>query len=697
MKQVVQNLGAGGAQTSDVPPPSLKPECVLIKTRRSLVSAGTERMLSEFGESSWLERARKHPDKVKQVLDKARTDGVRETARAVKGKLDQPMPAGYSSAGTVLEVGHGVTGFSPGDRVASNGRHAEVQNVPAALCAKIPEQVSDDEAAFTVLGAIALQGIRLAQPTLGERFVVTGLGLVGLLTVQILRANGCKVLGVDPQESRRRIAESFGATTVDPNHGDLLASAGAFSYGRGVDGVLLTLSADSDKPVHQAAQMCRKRGRIVLVGVTGLHLRRDDFYEKELTFQVSCSYGPGRYDAEYEEKGHDYPIGFVRWTEQRNFEAVLEMMADGRLDVKPLISHRFALDDAAKAYELLTSGKPSLGILLEYDGSGGPGPATVQLQHHKVAPSGSRVSFIGAGNYGSRMLMPAFAKAGATLASVATRSGVSAVHHGKKNGFERATADVEAAIEDANAVVIATRHDSHANLVIRSLEAGRHVFVEKPLALTHEEIDNIQDVASKHPDRLLMVGFNRRFAPLIQELKSHLDNQPKAMVMTVNAGEIPKDHWTQDPHVGGGRIIGEACHFIDLMRFLADSPIAGQQAVSLGDPSGRHDDSATITLTFKDGSIGTIHYLTNGSKRIPKERLEVFSAGRVARLDNFRELVLDGWGRRATKRRRQDKGQQHCVRTFVDAVRQGGPSPIPPEEILEVSRATIEIADSLRG
>ncbi|OYY07571.1 MAG: dehydrogenase, partial [Rhizobiales bacterium 35-68-8] len=593
MRQILQSLKSGETQVAQVPCPAVGRGQVLIRTARTLVSSGTERMLVDFGRAGFIGKARQQPDKVRQVLDKMRTDGLAPTLEAVFNKLDQPLPLGYCNVGQVLEAGAGVTDFAPGDRVVSNGKHAEAVAVPANLCARVPEGVSDEHAAFTVLGAIALQGIRLVQPTLGEAVVVTGLGLIGLMTVQLLRAHGCRVLGLDFDPAKLRLAERFGAETVDLAAGqDPVAAATRFSRGRGVDAVILTATTKSSEPVHQAALMCRKRGRIVLVGVTGLELSRADFYEKELTFQVSCSYGPGRYDPAYEEKGQDYPVGFVRWTEQRNFEAVLDMMADGRLDVAPLISHRFALEDATSAYDLVTGDAPSLGIVLEYPAAAMETDAalrarTVSLVPAAAAPAVSApdgaapaIGFIGSGNYATAVLIPAFKAAGARLVSVASSGGVSSVHAGRKFGFERATTDVDGLLADpaVNTVVIATRHDSHAGLVRRALAAGKAVFVEKPLALTHDdlfEIETAHQVASVTGAPRLMVGFNRRFAPHVVKMKQLLAGSPapKAFIMTVNAGAIPPDHWTQDREAGGGRIIGEACHFIDLLRFLAGAPI----------------------------------------------------------------------------------------------------------------------------
>ena len=714
MKQILQSLKTGVTETAEVPCPAVQRGQILIRSSVTLVSAGTERMLVEFGKAGWIDKARQQPDKVRMVLDKIKTDGLMPTVEAVFNKLDQPLPLGYCNVGAVLDIGSGVTGFAIGERVVSNGKHAEAVCVPVNLCAKVPESVADEDAAFTVLGAIALQGIRLVNPTLGETVVVTGLGLIGLMTVQLLRAQGCRVLGLDFDPLKLALARQFGAETVDLGVGqDPLAAALVLSRGRGVDAVLITASTKSNEPVHQAAQMCRKRGRIVLVGVTGLELSRADFFEKELSFQVSCSYGPGRYDPNYEEKGQDYPVGFVRWTEQRNLEAVLDMMADGRIDVKPLISHRFEIDEAVQAYELVGGSAPSLGILLSYPSVSEKPDAILRNQTVNLGPARPSVGkatlgFIGSGNYATAVLIPAFKAAGVRLKTVASAGGVSAAHAGRKFGFEKTTTATEEVFADPeiNAVVVATRHDSHALQVCHALEAGKPVFVEKPLALTLDELSQVEVAyasaltAGQMP--LVMVGFNRRFAPQAVKVKSLLTalDAPKALVMMVNAGAIPSTHWTQDRAVGGGRIVGEACHFIDLLRYLAGSPIVDAKVASLGNAKGLTGlgDTVTMTLRFADGSMGTVHYLANGHKSFPKERLEVFCSGRILQLDNFRKLKGFGWpGFAKMNLWRQDKGQKDCAAAFVRAVESGGEAPIAFDELVEVSRVTIQIAEALSG
>lgn len=711
MKQILQSLKNGETELAEIPCPRVGPGQVLIQTRASLISAGTERMLVDFGKASMLDKARQQPEKVKMVLDKISTDGLFATLDAVQSKLGQPLPLGYCNAGVVVSVGPGVTEFVVGDRVASNGNHAEMVRVPKNLCAKIPDGVTNEAAAFTVLCAIALQGIRLVKPELGERVVVIGLGLIGLVTVQLLRAHGCQVMGIDFDENKLALARKFGAVTVNPTSGDDSVSAAmAFSSNHGVDAVLITAATKSNEPVSNAAQMSRKRGRIILVGVTGLELNRYDFFEKELTFQVSCSYGPGRYDNQYENGGVDYPFGFVRWTEQRNFEAVLVMLAGGQLDVSSLISHRFSFDDAIRAYGALTEERSVLGIVLKYgDRSEELSQGTVFLGESRTySASEPVVGVLGAGNYASRVLIPAFQKAGARLGAIVTSGGVCGAHFGKKMGFSIVSTDDAQIFADPaiNTVVIATRHDSHASFVVKAIAAGKHVFVEKPLALRMDEIERIQLAWNQKAydgevAPVLMVGFNRRFSPLVIKMKSLLKpvRAPKAFIYTCNAGAIPPDHWTQNMEAGGGRLVGEACHFVDLLRYLADSPITNFQIMAMGrSPSlSVVDDKAIISLQFKDGSIGSIHYLANGGKRFPKERLEVFAADAVLQLDNYRVLRGYGWPGFSKKSLWvQDKGQDACVYAFLDAIRTGTTAPIPLEQIWEVSRISIEIADAAR-
>ncbi len=696
MKQVLQNLRSGLTTVEDVPAPIATPGSVLIATRRTLISAGTERMLVEFGKASLLAKARSQPEKVKQVLDKIKTDGLLPTLDVVFRRLDEPMPLGYCNAGTVLDVGRGVTEFIPGDRVISNGAHAEIVAVPKNLCAKIPDGVTDDQAAFTVLSSVALQGIRLAAPTLGERVVVYGLGLIGLVTVQLLRACGCEVLGIDINEQRLKLAEAFGAEVCNVAAGaDPTTVAMGWTAGRGVDAVLITASAKTDEIVRQAAQMCRKRGRIVLVGVVGLNLQRADFYEKELTFQVSCSYGPGRYDDAYEQAGRDYPIGFVRWTEQRNFEAVLDAMAAGRLAVDDLITHRFKHSDAPAAYDTLGEDRSALGVVLEYPVEVERKTAIRIAEPSAAEPAAGAavLGVIGAGNFSKMTMMPALAKTPARVAYVADLNAAAATHLAKTFNAEQAITDYKQILDDSNvdAVLIAVGHSLHARFVCETLAAGKHAFVEKPLGMNVEDIRRILEAVAADDGKHVTVGFNRRFSPHTVKMKQLLASrgEPLAMTMTVNAGFIPPDHWVQDPVRGGGRIIGEACHFIDLMAHLAGSPVVTVSATRMGGGVAVRDDKMSISLGFADGSVGTVNYFANGSKSYPKELLEVFSDGRVLRLENFRRIVGHGFkGFGKFKTGRQNKGHAAEFAAYVERIVAGGEPLISLTELVNVTLAS---------
>ena len=703
MKQLLQSLRDGSTQIAEVPAPKVSNGQNLIRTSTSLVSAGTERMLVSFGKGNFIQKARSQPDKVKMVLEKAKTDGFVATIDAVRSKLDQPIPLGYCNVGTIIDAQ--AEGFAIGDRVVSNGYHAEIVAAPKHLCARVPDNVTDEQAAFTVLGSIGLQGIRLAAPNLGETFVVMGLGLIGLLTVQILRAHGCQVIGIDLEDEKLALAKEYGAQVLSARNGyDNVTNVDNLTGGIGADGVIITAATKSNDPISISAQMCRKRARIILVGVVGLDINRADFYEKELTFQVSCSYGAGRYDTEYEDKGRDYPIGYVRWTEQRNFQAILELMSLKLLNVEKLISHRFDFEQSVEAMDVLANQSSSLGILLNFQNK-----HEVKNLNHKVEISenkqftsklgGNVVSFLGAGNYASRVLIPAFKKAGVQLNTIVSNGGVSSNYHGRKNGFKYASSDEDDAYEDpsVDVIVIATRHDLHAGQVIKAIRARKNVYCEKPLCLTINELDAIKSEIQNVDNVRLMVGFNRRFAPLSATIKSLIlrDQSPKTFLYTINAGKIPNEHWIQDPFVGGRRIIGEVCHFIDYLRFLAGHQIieADADCIGLASQQTLEDDNVSIRLKFADGSLGVINYISNGHKDIPKEFLEIWCNGKVIKLDNFLRLKAYGWNGVKTKRLlKQNKGQHSAPQSFLNSIKEGYASPIPSEEIFEVTEVSINLA-----
>lgn len=705
MKQIIQSFKTGETIMEEVPRPVVRRGHVLIQTHRSLVSLGTERMLVEFGRSNLIQKARQQPDKVKQVLDKIKTDGLMPTVEAVFNRLGEPLPLGYCNAGQVLEVGEGVTDFKPGDRVASNGAHAEIVCVPRNLVTHIPANVSYEEAAFTVIGSIGLQGIRLANPTLGETIVVSGLGLIGLIVSELLLANGCHVIGFDYDAQKVKLAQEKGVQAFNLAEGtDPVKTTMALTNGVGADAVIITASTKDSKLISQAAQMSRKRGRIVLVGVIGLDISRADFYEKELTFQVSCSYGPGRYDDDYEKRGADYPLPFVRWTENRNFQTVLQAISKGRLDVKRLITEEVDLTDYQRIYGNIGESR-SIASIIRYPGN--PDLATSVRLHaeNSISRNGKTyavgnggIAIVGAGNFTKMTLLPALTKLNADIRHIVSASGVSGTHLAQKHRIAHSTTRYEDVLADPNvqAVVITTQHNLHASQTIQALRAGKHVFVEKPLVLTDEELQN--SILEKAKTSLsVMVGFNRRFAPLMQKAKTLLGSvsEPINVVITVNAGFIAANHWTQNPAIGGGRIIGEACHFIDLVQFLARSPITDVTASAMGTHPAQNTDNVAITLKCHNGSLGMVNYFANGHKSYSKERIEIYSQGRTLVLDNFRKLEGYGFKGFSSASGRQDKGHQAQFDHYLHFLKAGGQPPIGFEEIVNSTQATFAAVRSL--
>lgn len=701
MKQLIQNLKSGETILETIPAPTVQPGCLLIQTTRSLVSLGTERMLVEFGNASLLQKARQQPDKVKMVLDKIRSDGLLPTLEAVFNKLGQPLPLGYCNVGHVIEVGRGVTEFQVGDRVASNGPHAEVVCVAQNLCAKIPDAVSDDAAVFTVIGSIGLQGIRLLQPTFGEIVVVVGLGLIGLISAQILRANGCQVIGFDFDQQKVDTANRLGIVAVNPAGGtDQIKFVEEQTKGVGADAVLITASAKTNDIISQAARMSRKRGRIVLVGVIGLDISRADFYEKELTFQVSCSYGPGRYDDDYEQKGQDYPVGYVRWTEKRNFEAVLAAIAAGQLDVEALITERVPLVDYDTIYSHIGRSS-SIASLLVYESNVDVRPV-IRITDRTFQKGKGVVGVIGAGNFTSATVLPALKPLDVKLKYIVSAGGLSARTLAVRAGFAVAATDYREILNDdeVDLVMITTRHNQHAQMVIESLRAGKNVFVEKPLCLNGQELSEIEQAYLSLPSDAkaptLTVGFNRRFAPFTQRMKSLLGRGAINVVATMNAGHIPASSWVHDLSVGGGRIVGEACHFIDLCSFLAGSPVTAVCMSALGATPDETTDNASILLRYENGSNAVINYFANGSKAYAKERIEVYSQGRTLILDNWRTLTGFGFKGFSCQKSKQDKGHADQFRLLVEKLRSGENALIPFEEIVNCTRASFAAITSLR-
>jgi polar amino acid transport system substrate-binding protein len=720
MKQLLQNLRTGEAAVADVPVPVVQPGRVLVRTAASLISAGTERALAELGHKGLLGKARERPELIGKVWEKVKTDGLAQALEGVRDKLDQSHAVGYSAAGIVIEVASDVTDFRAGDRVACAGTdyasHAEVISVPRNLCVRLPDALSFEEGAFGTVGAIALQGVRLAEPTLGESVVVIGLGLVGQLTVQLLKANGCRVFGVDIDETRIQLAGAAGADGGSVP-ADARAQVMAWSRGRGADACIIAAATPSNDPIELAGEISRLKGRVVAVGLVGMNVPRNVYYQRELVLKVSLSYGPGRHDPDYEERGHDYPLAYVRWTEGRNIEAFLDLVAAGRVEVKPLVTHRFSIDEAPRAYQLISGGlrENYLAVVLNYDterevnrridnqAAARNAAKTTSSVRATTAPGRVGVGLIGAGGYAQKMLLPNFKAAGVEFCSIASASGVSARDVGTKYGFARFLSDAESVIADeaANLIVIATRHGSHAELARRALEHGKHVFVEKPLALNDAELDSVLEATANSAGQLL-VGFNRRFSPLAVRAQEVFAGRqsPLSIVYRVNAGRIPRDHWTQDPREGGGRIVGEVCHFIDLMQFLtgAEPTRVFAQATGRGGVTDViSEDSVFITLQFADGSNGAIAYLAEGDKSLPKEHIEIFGEGKTFVVDDFRSARIFAGGREKKETLRgQDKGQAEQARVACAVVAEGKPAPITLRELEATTRATFRIRDSLR-
>ena len=699
MKQIIQDLKKGDTILAEVPAPIVKSGQVLIQTSCSLVSLGTERMLVEFGKSNLLQKAMQQPDKVKDVINKVKTDGLQPTINAVFNKLGQPLPLGYCNVGKVIAVGKGVDDFAVGDRVASNGPHAEYVCVPKNLVAKIPDNVTDEEASFTVIGAIGLQGIRLLNPTFGETVVVVGLGLIGLITAQLLKANGCHVIGFDFDPLKVAIAQNLGINAINPGEGiDQVSYVNEQTNSIGADAVIITASNKSNDIITQSAKMSRKRGRIILVGVVGLDISRADFYEKELTFQVSCSYGPGRYDENYEQKGHDYPLAFVRWTEKRNFETILQSISLKSIDVESLITERVMLEDFQQIYSGMSDSK-SIASIITYPEKSIEPKRSVEIVANNFNGGEGVIGIIGAGNFTSAMILPCLKKTTAKLKFISSSGGLTGTVLARKHNISNSTTDNSLIFkdQDVDLVMITTRHNSHASLAIEALNCGKNVFVEKPLALNQEELDQVVEAYQKS-GKTITVGFNRRFAPLAIKMKKALGTvaTPMNIIATMNAGFIPSSVWVHDMEVGGGRIIGEACHFIDLITYLSGSKVKSVCMSAMGTQPEENTDNASILLKYENGTNAVINYFANGSKAYSKERIEVYHQERTLVMDNWRKLKGFGFKNFSSATSSQDKGHQNQFNELIKSIKKGGEPIIPIDELINTTKTSFAAIESLK-
>lgn len=711
MKQLLQNMKTGATRVAEVPIPKPSQGTALVRTAASLVSVGTERMLVEFARQGLVGKAQSRPDLVRQVLNKARREGLLTTLDAAMNKLDQPLALGYSSAGTIIQTGPGLHGFRVGDRVACGGGghavHAEFAAVPHNLLAPIPDLVDFEAAAFSTVGAVALQGFRLSEVQIGSRVVVIGLGLLGLLSVGIAVAGGCQVFGVDLDPSRVELAKSMGAHGA-ARRGDAAAALGAFTKGAGADAVLICADTDSSDPIDLAGEVARDKGRVIVVGAVGMEFPRKPYYEKELEVIVSRSYGPGRYDLDYEEKGQDYPIGYVRWTENRNMQAFLDLLANKKLDIFPLITHRIPIEEGPKAYDLITSKEPYLGVLLTY----GEAPPSEENRVFNPQAPAVRVKpgeilalgVLGAGNYARSTFLPVVNKAGGIApVGIVSASGASAQHAAQQYGFGFAASDPEALIKDPaiNIIAILTRHNLHTPQILQAFAAGKHIYCEKPLAITRNQLDQVTAALQEENQPMLMLGFNRRFAPLALELKAFIDRRQEPLFAhyRVNANILPPDHWLIDPEVGGGRIIGEGCHFIDFLTFLVGENPVEVSTQGLPDQGVYHEDNVVMTFRFPDGSLGVVSYLANGDKSHPKEYLEVFCGGRIGVLHDWRKLELVQNGHRKVKRHqlKPDKGHKNAWKAFLESLQGEKTPPIPYQQLIGVAQASFAAVDALHS
>jgi len=716
MKQIKQSYKKGDLSIVEVPLHNLKAGHLLVKTMASMVSVGTEKYMLEMGRKSLVGKAMARPDLVRQVIAKAQAEGIMEAWRQAMGRLDTPVPLGYSSSGVVIGVGEGVQGFSLGDRVACTGAgfagHTEVASAPANLCVPIPDELDFDVAAFVALGGIALQAVRMAQVAFGETVVVIGLGLLGQVAVQLLAAAGCHVVGMDLDADKAALAGDLGAEAVAIDYPTLASSVHQMTAGQGADAVIILAATTSNQPLEQAALNCRERGRVVAAGLVGLEIPRTPFYDKELDFVVSRGWGPGLYDPDFTDRGAKYPLAYARWTAQGNMAEFLAQAAKGAIKIDPLISHRFPFEQALEAYQLIAEGvEPYLGVLLTY--SGDPDLSTkvkvnVTTAQTKLRSGGGRsdsvgIGLIGAGLFTQGTLLPAMKGiSGIEYRGVSTSSGLSGQHTARKFGFDYCATDYTEILNDpqVDLVFVLTQHGSHSDFAGKALEAGKHVFVEKPLALTPEQLKSVTVHYQKAEDALLMVGFNRRFSPFAVWQKRHFANlaEPLSVVCTVNAGIVPADHWVHDSAAGGGRIIGEVCHFVDLLQFFTSSVPVRVFAESFGEGAYKPSDNVTITLKMAGGSLGSINYVSGGDKRHPRERVEITGGGAVGVIENFQAARFTRGGRVRKKRNwlSVDRGHVGEIQALVGCIRKSNPAPVDFEEYLYTTLATFAIEESLK-
>lgn len=700
MNQLTQQLKSGKMEILEVPLPALNKGSILVQNHYSVISSGTEGKTVTDARKGYLAKAKSRQKEVKQVIEMIKTNGLLPTYKFVMNKLEAPSALGYSCAGEVIAIGEGVTSFKVGDWVACGGNsasHAEIVSIPINLAVSVPQQVDLKFAAFTTIGSIAIQGIRQSDLRMGENCLIVGMGIIGQLTYKILEASGIQAIGIDVSQAQVQQSLDAGIKHVyNRNQAGIEEIIQNFTKGFGADAIIITAGTSSLDPVEFAGEMARKKAKVVIVGAVPTGFSRTNYYKKELELKMSCSYGPGRTDIQYEDKGLDYPIGYVRWTENRNMQSFVDLLASGLLDISTLISHTFSLDDSPKAYDMILSREESFsGVLIQYDTT----PRLnnkIEINQNAISPSDVNVGFIGAGSFAQGSLLPNM-KGYCNFIGVATGRGNTAKYVGEKYKFNFLASSVEDIINDANinTVFITTRHNLHADYVLKALQSNKHIFVEKPLAMNEEELSEIKTAFESNSNNYVMVGFNRRFSPAVKDLKKlFLKEQAKSIVIRINSGIMPIDHWVNDPEIGGGRIIGEACHFIDLAMYLADSPIVSVSADSMADPNSLNN-TVVINLKMQNGSVASLSYFANGNKDVPKEYIEVYCGGTIAQIDDFKSLKIFGKRSKVIKYKRQDKGHAAGVQSFLTSIKTGAGCPIPFHESYLSMLVTFKVNQSL--